>query len=119
VLESLQTSAKNIQGVTFIAEKVEVANAELLKKLAYDLRTSNKELFAVLGAEIEGKAMLAVMISDDVVANFQLHAGNIIKELGRHIDGGGGGQAHFATAGGKNPGGLAAALEAAKGYMKD
>jgi alanyl-tRNA synthetase len=119
MLESLQKNAANMKGVTVITGKVEVANAELLKKLAYDLRHANPELFAVLGAEVDGKAILAVMISDGVVSGHQLHAGNIVKELGRYIEGGGGGQAHFATAGGKKPEGLTAALEAAKGYIKD
>ncbi|MDD5813588.1 MAG: DHHA1 domain-containing protein, partial [Bacteroidales bacterium] len=58
------------------------------------------------------KPMLTVMISDDVVRDHGLNAGKLVREAARHIQGGGGGQPHFATAGGKNPDGLSAAVDA-------
>ena len=56
---------------------------------------------------------LSIAISDDVVNDCDLHAGNLVRELASHIDGGGGGQAFFATAGGKNANGLQTAIDAA------
>ena len=119
-LQALQSEKNRLQKQAFtkneircIIGKVSVANAELLKKLAYDLRNEEPNLFAVLGAEIADKAQLAVMISDEVVNSRGLHAGQLVKELGKFIQGGGGGQPHFATAGGKDPSGIEAALEAA------
>jgi len=76
-------------------------------------------LILVLGAEIEGKANLAVMISDSLVNERKLNAGNIIREIAKEINGGGGGQAFFATAGGKNPEGLLNAIEKAKSIISN
>ena len=57
------------------------------------------------------------MISEELVAEKSLNASNIIRELGKEIQGGGGGQAFFATAGGKNVAGISAAIEKAKQYL--
>ena len=97
-----------------LVSKVSVPNADALKQLAYDLKAKVDNLFCVLGAEIGGKPQLAVMIADSLVAEKQLHAGNIVKELAREIKGGGGGQPFFATAGGNDLSGLEAALEKGK-----
>ncbi|MFN8357039.1 MAG: alanine--tRNA ligase [Spirosomataceae bacterium] len=94
-----------------LVSKVSVPNAEALKQLAYDLKAKVDNLFCVLGTEIAGKPQLAVMIADSLVAEKQLHAGTIVKELAREIKGGGGGQPFFATAGGSDASGLDAALE--------
>ncbi len=101
-------------GHHILVSKVNVPNADALKQLAYDLKAKVDNLFCVLGAEIGGKPQLAVMIADSLVAEKQLHAGNIVKELAREIKGGGGGQPFFATAGGSDASGLAAALEKGK-----
>ncbi len=71
----------------------------------------------LLGNEANGKAFLTCYISKNLVEEKQLHAGKIVKELGKHIQGGGGGQPFFATAGGKNPNGISAALNEAKNYI--
>ena len=101
-------------GHHILVSKVSVPNADALKQLAYDLKAKVDNLFCVLGAEIGGKPQLAVMIADSLVAEKQLHAGNIVKELAREIKGGGGGQPFFATAGGNDLSGLDAALEKGK-----
>ena len=72
----------------------------------------------VLGAEIDGKANLAVMISDNLVKDKNLNAGNIIRDIAKEIDGGGGGQAFFATAGGKKPEGLEKAITKGKALIE-
>ena len=74
-------------------------------------------LFLFFGAENGGKATLTCYISKELVSSKSLHAGTIVRELGVHIQGGGGGQPFFATAGGKKPEGIEAALEAVKTYL--
>jgi alanyl-tRNA synthetase len=114
----LAKQAVQLNGINFIAQKVELPNAEALKTLAYNLKDIVDDLFLVLAAEIEGKPSLTVMLSDNLVKEKGLHAGNIIRELAKEIDGGGGGQPFFATAGGKNASGLSMALEKAKSFVK-
>jgi alanyl-tRNA synthetase len=97
-----------------LVAQVQVPTAEALKQLAYELKAQVSRMFCVLGAEVAGKPQLAVMISEELMAEKQLHAGNIVKELARDIKGGGGGQPFFATAGGSDASGLAKALERAK-----
>ena len=71
----------------------------------------------VLGAMINGKPSLTVMLSDNLVKDKKLHAGNIVKDLAKSIHGGGGGQPFFATAGGTSPEGLKEALERARTFI--
>ena len=85
--------------------------AESIKNIAFQLRGEITEnLCFVAGTINEGKPMLTVMLSDNLVAG-GLKAGNLVKEAAKLIQGGGGGQPHFATAGGKNVDGLNAAIE--------
>lgn len=115
--DKLKTKAKAINGINFIAETVALPNAEAIKNLAYQLKDVVENLFLVLAADIDGKPLLTVMISDNLVKEKGLNAGNIVRELAKEIQGGGGGQPFFATAGGKNPAGLSTALEKAKGFI--
>jgi len=85
--------------------------------LAFELGAEIDNLFFLAGANVNGKALLSLYISKELVASKNLNAGTIIRELGTHIQGGGGGQAFFATAGGKNPAGITAALKAAEAYL--
>jgi len=75
------------------------------------LRNEVTNLYCVIGAEIQNKASLTIMISDNLVATNNLDASKLIRELGKEIEGGGGGQKFFATAGGKKPEGLQKALD--------
>jgi len=99
------------------AEKVELPNVEAIKNLAYNLKDIVPNLFLVLAAEIEGKPSLTVMIAENLVKEKGLNAGNIIRELAKEIQGGGGGQPFYATAGGKDASGLQKALDKAKEYL--
>ncbi len=104
-------------GINFISEKVDLNSADAIKTLAFDLKNKIEDLFLVIGSTVNGKPGLTVMISDNLVKEKNLHAGNIVKELAKEINGGGGGQAFYATAGGTNADGLSKALEAAKKFI--
>lgn len=93
-------------GHSLIIERVTVPTADGLKNIAYALRNQFDDLILVLAADIEGKPQVAVMLGEKVEAAKKFHAGNMVKELAKEIDGGGGGQPFFATAGGKKLEGL-------------
>ena len=115
--EELAKRVELINGVNFIAEKVNLPNADAIKNLAYQLKDIVSDLFLVLAADIQGKPSLTVMIAENIVKEKNLHAGNIIKELAKEVKGGGGGQPFFATAGGSDVSGLSHALEKAKTFI--
>ena len=87
---------------------------EAMKNVAFQIKNEVKENFVFVAGILEGpKCTLMVMLSDDLVAG-GLHAGKLVKEAAKHIQGGGGGQPHFATAGGKHAEGLSIAVDAIK-----
>jgi alanyl-tRNA synthetase len=110
----LINSAVEINGIKLITAKVSVDNAAILKDLSFQIKQEIPACVMVLGAEIDGKANLTVAISDDLIESKKMNAGTIIREIAKEVQGGGGGQAFFATAGGKNPAGIEKALEKAK-----
>jgi alanyl-tRNA synthetase len=112
--DELARKASQANGHTLILEKVSVPNADVLKNIAYALRNQFDDLLLVLAAEVDGKPQVAVMVGEKLMQTNKFHAGNMVKELAREIDGGGGGQPFFATAGGKNLQGLNAVIEKAK-----
>jgi alanyl-tRNA synthetase len=85
-----------------------------LKNIAYALRNQFDDLLLILAADVDSKPQVTVMIGEKLAATNKFHAGNMVKELAKEIDGGGGGQPFFATAGGKNLDGLDAVLTKAK-----
>jgi alanyl-tRNA synthetase len=109
-------SAQEVNGVQFIATQTDL-DAKSVKELAFAIEKEVENLFLIIGAVAGEKATLTVMISKSLVESKDLNAGSIVRELGKHIQGGGGGQAHFATAGGKNPDGIAKALQEAKSLL--
>ncbi len=115
--DELARKAVKTNGHTLILEQVEVPNADALKNIAYALRNQFEDLLLVLAANVDGKPQVGVMIGEKLAATNQFHAGNMVKELAKEIDGGGGGQPFFATAGGKNLNGLSAVLEKAKAMI--
>jgi alanyl-tRNA synthetase len=100
-----------------LVERVDVPNADALKQLAYDLKAKVDNLALVLGADINGKPQLAVMLPDSLIQDKQMNAGQVVKELAKNIKGGGGGQPFFATAGGSESSGLDAALAQGKALL--
>jgi alanyl-tRNA synthetase len=111
--KELVNEVREINGVQFIARKVDLDNANI-KDLAFQLKGQFPNLFLVLANESDGKAGLSVMVADELVKSKNLHAGTIVKELAREINGGGGGQPFFATAGGTNVAGIEQALRKAE-----
>jgi alanyl-tRNA synthetase len=114
---TLIESAEEVNGVKLITAKVAVDSAAVMKDLSFQIKQEVPGLFMVLGAEIDGKAHLSVAISDDLVQKKEMNAGTIIRDLAKEIQGGGGGQSFFATAGGKNPQGIEKALAKAKSVI--
>ena len=103
-------------GVHVLVAEVDL-DAASVKDLAFQLRSEQAPFFGVLGSLAEGKVTLTVALSDDLVGGRGMNATGIVRDLARHIDGGGGGQPFFATAGGKKPEGLQAALQHARGLL--
>ena len=116
--DELAKKAQKTNGHTEIIEKIAVPNADALKNIAYALRNQFDDLLLVLAADVDNKPQVAVMIGERLMQSNKFHAGNMVKELAREIEGGGGGQPFFATAGGKNLNGLNAVLEKARVLIK-
>ena len=115
--KTLKNEIQEINGVQFLAKQVEL-NPEGAKDLAYELGALGTNLFLVLATADEDKPMLTCYISKELVGDKKLNAGAVVRELGKFIQGGGGGQPFFATAGGKNVSGIPAALEKAIEFIK-
>ena len=126
-LEAKNTSAiKNellnkvqlINGINFIGELVEVSNADALKKICFSLKNELKNYVVVLGADIEGKPNVAVMLDQSIITSKKLDAPTIIKEhIAPLIKGGGGGQKTLATAGGQDASKLTQVIEKVKSLL--
>ena len=118
--KNLKTDLKNeiseMNGINFLAKQVDL-DANGIKDISFELGGEIDNLFLLLGTNQNGKALLSCYISKSLVASKNLDAGKIIRELGTYIQGGGGGQPFFATAGGKNPDGLSEALSKGKDYI--
>ena len=113
----LKNELTEINGIKFLAKKLDL-DAGGLKDVAFELGSQFDNLFLLFGTEQNGKALLSCYISKELVASKGLNAGQVVRELGKYIQGGGGGQPFFATAGGKNPSGIEEALNKAKKYLE-
>ena len=113
----LKGQIEEVDGVSFLAVEVDL-DASGAKDLAYELGNEFTNLFVLFGSVSNDKPMLTCYVSKEIVETKGLNAGQIVRELGKYIQGGGGGQAFFATAGGKNPAGIAEAVLHAKDYLK-
>ena len=106
----LINNAKDIHGVKIIKAVLPIP-ADSVKNIAFQLKGEfPTNLFVAIGSTDNGKPMLTVAVSEDLVAT-GINAGKLVREAAKLIQGGGGGQAHFATAGGKNVDGLSAAVD--------
>ena len=117
VSEVIQNQLQEINGVQFLATKVGL-DANSIKNIAFGLGQKHPNLFLVFATSSgNDKAMITCYISKELVTERGYDAGKVVSELGKLIHGGGGGQNFFATAGGKNPGGIPKVLEKAKEYL--
>jgi len=107
-----------INNIRFVSGLIESDSADILKNIAYQLRTSSENMVMVIGTETSGKANILVTVTDDLVKGKNISAIAIIKEISGEINGGGGGQPFLATAGGKNPEGIKRALAKAAEFLK-
>lgn len=111
--EEIVAKASESNGIK-VMQFVGKANADVMKNVAFQIKAETTDSFVfVAGIIDDNKCTLMLMLSDDLVKE-GLHAGKIVKEAAKHIQGGGGGQPHFATAGGKNMEGLSIAVGAVK-----
>jgi alanyl-tRNA synthetase len=114
----LADSAQHINGVNYIAASVKM-DVQMAKDLAFEIRKQVNDLFLVLGHVADGKPGITVMISENLVKEKGLHAGNIVRNLAKNIQGGGGGQPFFATAGGRNADGIDKALQESRKLVEN
>lgn len=117
IREQLLTQIEDVNGVNVIAQKIELSDSGAIKDLAFQLKGQINNLFMVLGAEVNGKPNLTIVVSEELSKAKDLHAGNIIREAAKEMRGGGGGQPFFATAGGSYIDGIQAAIEKAKSFL--
>ena len=117
--QRLINDGKEVNGVTLFRLVLPIGAPEVIKDIAYQLKGQFPEKMLFVGVTAaNGKPNLTVMVSDDLVAE-GFHAGNMVREAAKEIQGGGGGQPHFATAGGKNAEGLNAAVEVIVKKLKE
>ena len=113
----LEKQVEAIGGLHFLGATTSIVSKDGLKQLSNSLHQSVPNLVLVLGGENQGKALLTVSVDGTLVDKF--HAGKLVKVIAKHVNGGGGGKPVYATAGGKNPAGLNAALQAAKTLVEE
>jgi len=117
VKKQLKDQIESINGVHFIGNKVALNSASAIKDIAFQLKNEVENLVLAIGAEINGKANLSIMISENLVKEKNWNASQMIRDVAKEIQGGGGGQPFYATAGGKNPDGLDTAIQKVKSFI--
>ncbi|MES2588799.1 MAG: alanine--tRNA ligase [Bacteroidota bacterium] len=112
--KAVKTELKNkivsVNGISLLSEKISL-DASSVKDILFQLKAEVENFAGIIGSVEDEKCSLSIIFSDSLVNDKKLDAGKIIREISKHINGGGGGQAFFATAGGKNPNGIEKALE--------
>ena len=114
---TLKQNITSANGINYLIQTIDIANADRLKDLCFQLKNETENLFAVLGCVINDKPLLSITISENLVTEKGWNAGQLIRDWAKEIDGGGGGQPFFATAGGKKKAGLDMALELARRFV--
>jgi len=117
-IKKLEEKAVMINGIRLLAGQLETGSADILKAIAYQIRSSSDNTVLVAGAAIAGKANMVVMVCDALVKGKNINAESIIKEIAGEISGGGGGQPFLASAGGKKPLGIPEAIKRAEEYLR-
>ena len=112
----LESEIQSHKGISLLCKEVNL-NAAGMKDALFQIGKTRKDLVAILGSKKEDKPILSCYVSEELVDQGTYNANTIIKEISKYIQGGGGGQPFFATAGGKHPAGLSDALQAAKDLL--
>jgi alanyl-tRNA synthetase len=107
-----------INGINVICRTVPIEYSAIVKDICFQLKNELPNLFLALGVTAGGKANLSIIISDNLVSERGLHAGNMIRTAAKAINGGGGGQPFYATAGGSNPDGFGEVWKILKEALK-
>ena len=113
IRKSLEASIESAGNLKRIIQEIDLDVPELVKNIAFDLKAQHPELLIVLGHFSGGKPMLTVALGEQAL-QAGLNAGNIVRDLAKEIQGGGGGQNFYATAGGSKPEGMKSALDKAR-----
>ncbi len=119
IQQELINKAQLINETKVIIEKVSLPQIDMLKQLSFNLKNQVDKLVMILAADINGKPQISVVIDESLTKTYDLHAGQLVKQLAKHIRGGGGGQPFFATAGGKDVAGLEKVLEEAREIVEE
>jgi len=119
VAKQLEEKMERVGDVMLATSRIEVDNPGHLRDLAFQVRSRYPKICLILGAEVEGKAHLAIMLAEVAIKSYELNASAMIREVAGEIQGGGGGQPFFATAGGKKPQGIDSALQKARSLFME
>ena len=109
VKSELKSAIKEHNGIQLLSGTVEL-DGNSIKDILFQFKGEVDNFVGIIGGKADGKCTLSVIASDNLVKEKDIHAGNLVRSASKHIQGGGGGQPFFATAGGKNPDGLEAAI---------
>ncbi|MDA3906757.1 MAG: alanine--tRNA ligase [Bacteroidales bacterium] len=118
IKNELLSKAIDINGIKIIASTVDL-DADNIKKLVFAILRETKQTLVAIGGKGNNKVSLTIALTNDLIEEKGLDAGKLIRSVSKEIQGGGGGQAHFATAGGKNPDGLEKAYQLIKELIKN
>ena len=113
----LIASAKEVNGVKLITKRLDGMDNKTAKTLAFNVSKELNNSVVMFGLVDGPKVQLMLLITDSLIQTKELHAGNMIREIAKEVQGGGGGQPFFATAGGKNPDGLENAFAKLEGML--
>lgn len=116
---TLSAKKQSIGNILFIGENLNLPSADIAKDICFSLKTEIPNLFMLIGAELNGKANLFLAISDNLVKEKNWNASALIREFGKEIQGGGGGQPFYASAGGTNVQGIPVAIAKAKQWVDE
>lgn len=116
VKAALKKGITEINGIHFL-EAIVALDSASIKDILFQLKGEEDNFLGVIGGDNGDKCSISIIASDSVITDKGIHAGNLVREVSKLIDGGGGGQAFFATAGGKKAEGLKAAIEVVKGKI--
>lgn len=117
--KELTDQIEEVNGVKVITRLVKLPDANVLKQLSFELKNEIADVLVVLAANLNEKPMLSVIMDDHLVQKYDLNASEMVRAMAKEIQGGGGGQPFYATAGGKNLAGLGTALEIGRKIITD